>query len=125
MLKAKKSNIFYPWGLTFLLLMGLSSCASSGLNGINFSIGANINPIRELKPQSDKSTVYIQGKVEKKVPLVKRQAYQINDSTGKIWVLTDQSGWKEGQQVVIKGKVNYQSIPLANREYGEIYLEEE
>ncbi|GAX44472.1 hypothetical protein NIES4075_54910 [Tolypothrix sp. NIES-4075] len=119
---------FYYWGLTFLCLFALYSCGysgQSGLNGVNFSIGVNVTPIRELKPRQDKATVYIQGKVNSSVPLVKQQVYQIDDSTGKIWVLTKQTGWKEGQSVVVKGKVNYQSIPLAGKEFGEIYLEEE
>jgi len=123
-----KNYFSYYWGLTFLCLFALSSCGysgQSGLNGVNFTIGVNVTPIRELKPQSDKATVYIQGKVNSSVPLVKQHVYQINDSTGKIWVLTKQTGWKEGQEVVVKGKINYQSIPLAGKEFGEIYLEEE
>lgn len=128
MQQTKKNNFYYYWGLTFVYLFGLSSCGysgQSGLNGVNFTIGVNVTPIRELKPQSGKATVYIQGKVNSSVPLVKQQVYQISDSSGKIWVLTKQTGWKEGQQVVVKGKINYQSIPLANQEFGEIYLEEE
>ncbi|MBW4568964.1 MAG: hypothetical protein KME31_13355 [Tolypothrix carrinoi HA7290-LM1] len=128
MQQTKKNNFYYYWGLTFVCLFALSSCGysgQSGLNGVNFSIGVNVTPIRELKPRQDKATVYIQGKVNSSVPLVKQQVYQINDSTGKIWVLTNQTGWKEGQQVVVKGKVSYQSIPLAGKELGEIYLEEE
>lgn len=126
--QTKKINFYYCWGLTFLCLFALSSCGysgQSGLNGVNFSIGVNVTPIRELKPESDKATVYIQGKVNSSVPLVKQHVYEINDSTGKIWVLTKQTGWKEGEEVVVKGKINYQSIPLAGKEFGEIYLEEE
>ncbi|MGI2909242.1 hypothetical protein [Tolypothrix sp. VBCCA 56010] len=124
----KKNNFYYYWGLTVLCLFALSSCGysgQSGLNSVNFSIGVNVTPIRELKPRQDKGTVYIQGKVNSSVPLVKQQVYQINDSTGKIWVLTNQTDWKEGQSVVVKAKVNYQSIPLGGKEFGEIYLEEE
>ena len=127
-LQAKKTYFYYYWGLTILCLFALYSCGysgQSGLNGVNFSIGVNVTPIQELKPRQDKATVYILGKVSSSVPLVKQQVYQINDSTGKIWVLTNQTGWKEGQSVVIKGKVNYQSIFLAGKELGEIYLEEE
>ncbi|GAB1543402.1 hypothetical protein NUACC21_60760 [Scytonema sp. NUACC21] len=90
------------------------------------AIGTNITPIREIKPpREDDVTVYIQGQVEKKVPLLKQQAYQIKDSTGKMWVITNQTGLKEGDTVAIKGKIRYKSIPLAGKEYGEVYLEEE
>ena len=123
------SIILYRLGLTLFLIAGLCSCGSLnllGLNASNFRFGSNVTPIREIKPQQNKqTTVYIQGKVEKRVPLVKRWVYQINDSTGRIWVVTKQSSLKEGAEVVIKGKVRYQSIPLANQEFGEVYIEEE
>jgi len=123
------SIVSYRLGLIILLMVGLCSCGSltsSGLNGTNFTIGTNVTPIREIKPEKDnKATVYIQGKVEKKAPLMKQWAYQINDSTGKIWVVTNQKNLSEGTQVVIKGKIRYRSIPLAGKELGEVYLEEE
>ncbi|RCJ42747.1 hypothetical protein A6770_07675 [Nostoc minutum NIES-26] len=119
----------YHLGLTLFVMGGLCSCGSlkmPGLKASNFSFGSNVTPIREIKPEQDKkATVYIQGKVEKRVPLVKKWVYQINDSTDKIWVVTNQSNLKQGMQVVIKGKIRYQSIPLANQEFGEVYLEEE
>ena len=123
------SIVPYRLGLIFLLVVELCSCSSltsSGLNGTNFKIGTNVTPIREIKPEQDnKATVYIQGKVEKKAPLMKQWAYQISDSTSKIWVVTNQKNLDEGAQVVIKGKVRYRSIPLAGKELGEVYLEEE
>ncbi|WP_353932603.1 hypothetical protein WJM97_08455 [Okeanomitos corallinicola TIOX110] len=121
-------RLFYQ-GLAFFLVVGLWSCASnepSNLNLPSLKIGANVTKIQEIKPQEGKqTTVYIQGKVEKIAPLVKQQAYLIADATGKIWVVTNQTHLKMGQDVVIKGKVKYKSIPLAGQEYGEVYLEEE
>ncbi|YAF96727.1 MAG: hypothetical protein AB3A66_03365 [Nodularia sp. CChRGM 3473] len=118
----------YRLGITLLLVVGLCSCGfltTPSLKASNLSIGNNVTPIREIKPETDKqATVYIQGKVEKQVPLVKQWAYQINDSTGKIWVVTNQPNLKEGEQVVIKGHVRFQSIPLAGQEFGEVYIEE-
>ena len=66
----------------------------------------------------------MQGKVEKIAPLIQKKAYQINDSTGKIWVITNQGNFQVGEEVVLKGNVQYKSVPLAGKEYGEIYLEE-
>ncbi|WP_416212088.1 hypothetical protein [Nostoc sp. ChiVER01] len=124
-----RSIVPYRLGLVFLLVVGLCSCGSltsSGLNGTNLTIGTNVTPIREIKPEQDnKATVYIQGKVEKKAPLMKQWAYQISDSTGQIWVVTNQKNLNEGAQVVIKGKIRYRSIPLAGKELGEVYLEEQ
>jgi hypothetical protein len=114
-------------GLFCILITGLYACGQEGKSGINLqnlTIGANVTPIQKITPQNKDTTVYIQGKVEKTAPLIQRKAYQINDSTGKIWVVTNQGNFQIGEQVVLKGNVQYQSIPLAGQEYGEIYLEE-
>ncbi|MEA5618501.1 hypothetical protein VB711_11735 [Cronbergia sp. UHCC 0137] len=112
--------------MTFLLLTGLYSCGNPNFNPNNLKIGVNITPIREIKPtQTQSATVSIEGKIEKQAPMIQRWAYQINDTTGKIWVLTKQDNLQLGQQVVLKGKVKYQSIPLGGKEYGEVYLEAE
>jgi hypothetical protein len=113
--------------LTLFLVGGLCSCGKSGLNANNFRLGANVTPIREIKKpaQDNQAQVYIQGKVAKHAPLMKQRVYQIDDSTGKIWVVTNQTNLKEGQEVVFRAKVRYKSIPLAGKEFGEVYLEEE
>jgi hypothetical protein len=122
------SMIPYRQGIALLLVAGLCSCSSfttPNLKVGNLSIGSNVTLIQEIKPETDQeSIVYVQGKVEKQVPLIKQWAYQINDSTGTIWVITDQPNLKEGEQVVIEGKVRYKSIPLADQEFGEVYIEE-
>lgn len=116
-------------GLVFFLVVGLCSCANGKpgeINLQNLRMGANVTPIREIKPvQDDQPTVYIQGKIKKYAPLLKQQAYQIADATGQIWVVTNQNNLKVGQEVVLKGKVKYKSIPLGGQEFGEVYLEEQ
>ncbi|NWF59888.1 MAG: hypothetical protein HXY43_11530 [Fischerella sp.] len=128
MLQVKKIYRVFPvmhMGLTCVLMAGLVSCSNFSFSGMN-AIGANITPIQELRSQPDSNTtVYIQGKVEKKAPLLKRQAYLINDETGQIWAIANQTNLQVGDQIVIKGKIRYRSIPLAGKEYGEVYLEEE
>ncbi len=125
----RRSMISCRLGFTLLLVVGLFGCGyltTPGLQASNLSFGSNVTPIRSIKPEQEQqdTTVYVQGKVETQVPLLNQWAYQINDSTGKIWVVTNQPNLQEGQQVVIKGKVRYKSIPLANQEFGEIYIEE-
>ncbi|ODG99303.1 hypothetical protein A4S05_00375 [Nostoc sp. KVJ20] len=126
---SRHSIVPYRLGLTFFLVAGLCSCGnltSPSLSGAGFKIGTNVTPIGEIKPKQDnQAIVYIQGQVEKQAPMMKQWAYQISDSTGKIWVVTNQKNLGEGAQVVIKGKVRYQSIPLAGKELGEVYLEED
>jgi hypothetical protein len=86
---------FFHQELLLLLVMGFCSCGNgkpTELNLNNLRIGTNVTPIREIKLlQDNKTTVYIQGKVEKQAPLIKQRAYQIADLTRKIWVVTNQS----------------------------------
>ncbi|WP_231867008.1 MULTISPECIES: cytochrome c maturation protein CcmE [unclassified Anabaena] len=124
----QKVQNFYL-GFTLLCVVGLCSCAPLNVSGWetnNISFAANVTPIRELKSKADKKqTVRIQGTVEKQVPLVQRWAYMINDSTGTVWVVSNKNNFTEGQSVVIKGKVLYKSIAIADQDFGEVYLEQE
>jgi hypothetical protein len=124
-----KSPEYYRLLGNFLLVTGLFSCGSwtaSDLKGSNFIFGSNVTPIEKIQAKPDKkATVYIQGKVEKQVPLMKQWAYQISDSTGEIWVITNQSNLQKGTQVVLKGKVRYKKIPIAGQDFGEVYITEE
>ncbi|MBD2301270.1 hypothetical protein H6G80_18715 [Nostoc sp. FACHB-87] len=124
-----KSPNYYRILCYFVLVAGLSGCAAWRLpeiKGSNFIFGSNVTQIAEIQAKPNtQATVYIQGKVEKQVPLMKQWAYQIDDSTGKIWVITNQSNLQKGTQVVLKGKVSYKSIPIAGQDFGEVYITEE
>jgi hypothetical protein len=118
-------RLFYL-GLCCSLITGLYACnnqANSGITFEKFKIGANVTQIQKISPKNQDTTIYIQGRVEKTAPLIKKKAYQISDSTGKIWVITNQRNLGIGEQVILKGDVRYKSIPLDGKEYGEIYLE--
>ncbi|MGB6298746.1 MAG: hypothetical protein WBF90_21550 [Rivularia sp. (in: cyanobacteria)] len=108
-----------------LSLLAIASCSNVSEYGMN-AIGVNVTPINELKPQQtdDKDPVYVSGKVQRKVPLLERQIYQIEDSTGKVLVLTNQKGWKVGDKVVVKAIPQFESIPVSGAELGQVYLEE-
>lgn len=124
-----QSLIPHRWGLAFLIIAGLCGCGiqSSNLGTTQLFQNANVKPIREIQKPGLKEqvTVYIQGKIEKRSPFIGQQALLINDTTGKIWVVTNQTNLQVGQQVVLKGTVQYQSIPLGGQDYGEVYLVED
>jgi hypothetical protein len=50
--------------------------------------------------------------------------YQLQDQTGKIWVLTTDASLEPGERLLVKGKVRFESIPIAGQELGEAYIEE-
>ena len=117
---------FYLLPFYFFLLGGLLSCdlPQSSMNAINFRPGVATTNIRDINPQNFKATVHLQGKVAQVVPLLEQWAYQLQDSTGTIWVLTNQASLQLEDKVVIKGNIRYQSIPLAGKDFGEVYVQE-
>ena len=114
----------FRWIFIYTLLLGVINCGYFNPRGFK-AIGAKITPINQLKSKQNPDIVYIQGKVEKAIPLLKKEAYQVNDGTGKIWIVSNQTGIKQGESLLIKGKISYRSIPLGGKEYGELYVEEE
>ncbi|MDJ0773580.1 MAG: hypothetical protein QNJ49_09160 [Mastigocoleus sp. MO_167.B18] len=113
----------YGWLLICYISVGLFSCSNINFTDIT-GIGADITPIKELTPQADQTTVYVKGKVTKQVPLLKNERlYQLDDSTGKVWILTHKTNWKVGQEVQTKGKIKYKNIPIADKDFSDLYLE--
>lgn len=95
-----------------MLLVSLISCRSSLIS------------VEEISQQKIDQTVQLTGKVVHVSPLIDRAAYQIEDVTGKIWVVTTQNPPELGKLISLKGKIQYQSLPFAEQELGELYLVE-
>ena len=93
------------------LLCSLVSCRASQIS------------IQDISSKIDK-TVYLTGEVVHLAPLVDRTAYQIEDTTGTAWVVTATEPPIHGQQIDIKGTVQYQSLPFAEQELGSFYVVE-
>lgn len=108
--------------------VGLVSCGGlpeSTMNRIELIQSVNVVNISDItRKQNKEPTVYIRGKVIRQVPLVDWRVYQLQDATGSIWVLSKKTDLKPTEQVLIKGKVRHQSIPIAGKDFGEVYLEE-
>ncbi|MEP0796826.1 hypothetical protein NDI44_20130 [Trichocoleus sp. DQ-A3] len=113
---------------TTLLLGGLFGCghvAQSGLGLFN-NRSVPITSISDLQQSYEGNpTVYLEGKVASQAPFVGSGAYELRDATGKIWVFTSQSLPDRGDEVLIKGKVQYQSIPFAGKDLGEVFLQQQ
>ena len=112
--------------LSLVLASGFFSCGNLPLSQLN--LGFNVASIGDIqqKRQVD-SEVYIRGKVENRAPFVGNAAYQLQDGTGTIWVLTNQALPQLGDEVLLKGEVRYKSITLkelAGKDLGEVYVEE-
>ncbi len=124
----QQSKRFYLVPFYFFLVGGLLcvSLVQFGISSINIISGVNVIHIRDINSKQDKNTtVYLQGKVAHRVPLLELQMYQLQDASGRIWVLTDQKDLQLNDKVLIKGNVRYQSIPLAGKDFGEVYVQEQ
>ena len=99
-----------------LLLIGLFSCGSLQVQV------ANVQEIQQNRTAYNR--VKIQGKVINIAPFLGTGAYEIQDSTSSIWVISN-SLPNLGDELIIQGKVQYKSIPIAGNEEGEVYIEEQ
>lgn len=108
------------------LQMGLQMALQMGLLGL---AGCSISSVNSVHQQPQRhwfnATVELEGKVIDRVPLLGAAVYQLQDETGKIWILTEHSSLKPGERLRVRGKVRFTSIPIAGQEQGEAYIEEE
>jgi hypothetical protein len=106
-------------GSLSLMIAGLWGCTNLVKSGVGVT---NIEQIH--RDWQKKDTVYLKGTVENRAPFLQSGAYQLQDATGAIWVLTDSTLPNVGEQIIMKGQVTYQSIPIAGQELGEVYIKE-
>lgn len=68
--------------------------------------------------------VYVQGTVRDRAPLLDQMVYQLQDDTGKIWVMTGHLAPESGQTVTIQAKIRSKLIVLPQQQTRELYLEQ-
>ncbi len=81
-----------------------------------------VTAIQTLSEQNQGSAIYLRGKVVGQAPFIDSGAYQIQDETGTIWVLSDRPLPKLGEAVVIKVQLQYQAIAVGGQQLGELYV---
>ena len=81
-------------------------------------------PINAIAENNQNESIYIMGKVIKLAPLLGNNAYQIQDDTGNIWVVTTANLPSVGQNIFIKCNIKSQTLSLINQELDELYLVE-
>ena len=80
--------------------------------------------IETIKQKKSGKVVYLAGKVISTAPFIDTAAYQIQDDTGRVWVVTEQDFPPVDREIAIKGKIQYQSLPFAEQELGDFYIQE-
>lgn len=121
----------HQWMLVGLLIAlvscgGQAASESSGTGDTGGIVMPKTTPIQEVqKTAVGNSVVTVKGVVGDRVPILDGTVYELQDSTGKIWVLTQKQPPNSGQEVIITGKLRFKSIPLNGQEQGSIYIEQE
>ena len=124
------SKMTYVLPVCFLLFGGgLVSCgnsASLGMGGINIgNLGGNVTKISDIQQNHNSAaTVFLQGQVTTRAPFLAAGAYKLQDATGAIWVITNQPLPNVGDEVSLKGQLQFQSIPVSGQDLGEVYIQE-
>ncbi|MGC9502495.1 MAG: hypothetical protein ACP5D4_02030 [Baaleninema sp.] len=106
----------------FPILLVLAGCG----------VGVEITPISELSGSGENSRANLEDNTEAIVrgttidlaPFVEGGAYQLQDDTGTLWVLSDEALPEVGQPLQVTGTLVDRSIPINGVDYGEVYLKE-
>lgn len=115
----------------FLLFTGLFSCSQIPDSLFRSDLqNVSVKKITDIKnPKQVNSTVYLKGNVGNQASFIGGGAYELQDTTGSIWILTKQPLPQKGDELIIQGKVEYQSMPLifaaGGKAVGEIYVQEQ
>lgn len=104
-------------------LIGCSALAELGI-AVPYLGDPPLISVNDLTDKKRGAIVYIKGMVKGYAPFLNSGAYQVQDKTGTIWIRTEGKPPSSGKEVIIKGKLDYQSIAVGSQELGEFYVVE-
>ena len=110
----------FRWGLVWSVPLMLLGCQSLPTTPIN-----QLSPLRGTAPTAEAKSVKIAGQVISIAPMVGQVAYEVQDATGQVWVLSRKLPPPQQNSVVtVTGQVRSTSIVINGEDLGEIYLED-
>lgn len=108
----------------WFLLFPLLGCSRPAISGADTSPEVATIAIQDVLSQGKDAIVTVKGTVGDRAPLLGGTVYELQDGTGKIWVLTKGQAPEKGQEIKVMGILRYKSIPIAGKEQGSLYLEQ-
>ena len=115
----------FPLAMLFCLTSLLFGCKELATSTAKLNL--NVTPVENLEKRKAEAKVYVKGIVESHAPFIDAGAYQLQDNTGNVWVFTTESLPELGQEMLVRGKVSYESITLKElqgQDVGGVYLRE-
>lgn len=109
----------------WLLLLPVAGCGRPAISELGASPPVSAIAIRDVQAAGKDTIVTLKGTVGDQAPLLGGTAYELQDATGKIWVLTKEKAPEKGQETFVKGILRYKSIPIAGKDRGSVYVEQE
>jgi len=86
----------------------------------------DLSPIAGLEKEANADAlIVLKGKIGNRVPLAGETAYELQDDTGIIWVISKPPVPNEGDVVVIRGKRRYQTMRLQGKTQKMPYIEQQ
>ncbi len=119
-------SLLVPYTGLMLIIGGLLGCTTLADLGVAVPYIGDppVIQIDGLAQKPKGALVYIQGKVTDYAPFLDGGAYLVQDSSGGVWIRTRGKPPKPGQQILVKGKIEYKNINVANQDLGGVYVDE-
>lgn len=102
-------------------------CASLALTGCGplARLGIGTTPIAQIEQNPFRYTnVYVRGRVVNQIGVFGQGVYEIQDSSGSLWVITDKGLPAMNSTVTVRGKAQ-EGIVLGGRSFGVSLVEAE
>lgn len=134
-----KPVVARSWALLLccLCLSGVSACTpvDADSSGLRLWVADLPNPFDRDRPRplarvtrfakaGRAKKVYVEGEVLRLSPLLDGMAYEIQDSTGKIWIQTSRRDVSLGETLHVQGLLRQREASVSGQDFGEAYLEE-
>jgi hypothetical protein len=87
------------------------------------SVTPPLTAIEQLQEKPKGALVYLRGTVSNYAPFLTGGAYLLQDGSGKIWIRTNSNKLpRQGEEIVIKGKIDFEAIPQGSQTVNEVYV---
>lgn len=121
---------FSRLGLVALCLSAIGCGTSPNLPVASSNVITMLQPGERVKARDVGSkrdqVVQVEGKIKAQAPLAGGQrAYEVQDDSGSVWIVTNRSIPPVGSSVTVSGTVRLQKIDLAGQDQSTVYIEQQ
>ncbi|MBD1859014.1 MULTISPECIES: hypothetical protein [Leptolyngbya] len=117
-------------GVVLLCVSAIGCTTSPDLPSTSNNVLAVLEPGEQVKAnqvsQKRDRVVQVQGQIKAQAPLMGGQrAYEVQDETGSVWVVSDRTVPATGSRVSVQGRVKFQKIEIGGKDQSSVYIEQQ